>query len=93
MTPTREQVIEWAKNADEEFEGFERVDNYSLSDSLLGERAVTRFAALAYSAGRAQGLREAREVCEQRDEEGEGPDCWDWHAKDYAAAIKQLEGK
>ena len=27
-------------------------------------------------------------VCEQADEAGEGPDCWDWHSKDYAAAIR-----
>jgi len=27
-------------------------------------------------------------VCEQADEDGEGPDCWDWHSKDYAAAIR-----
>lgn len=27
-------------------------------------------------------------VCEQSDEEGEGPDCWGWHAKDFAAAIR-----
>lgn len=44
----------------------------------------------AKAAGREQGLREAKEVCTQRDEEGEGPDCWGWHAKDYAAAIEQL---
>jgi hypothetical protein len=27
-------------------------------------------------------------VCEQADEDGEGPDCWGWHSKDYAAAIR-----
>lgn len=27
-------------------------------------------------------------VCEQTDEDGEGPDCWGWHAKDYARAIR-----
>lgn len=27
-------------------------------------------------------------VCEQTDEDGEGPDCWGWHAKDYAKAIR-----
>jgi len=31
-------------------------------------------------------------VCEQSDEDGEGPDCWDWHSKDYAAAIRAREG-
>jgi len=28
-------------------------------------------------------------VCEQTGEDGEGPDCWGWHAKDYARAIRQ----
>ena len=28
---------------------------------------------------------------EQTDEDGEGPDCWGWHAKDYAAAIRALK--
>ena len=32
----------------------------------------------------------AARVCEQRDGDGEGPDCWDWHAKDYAAAIRAM---
>jgi hypothetical protein len=27
-------------------------------------------------------------VCEQTDEEFEGPDQWDWHSKDYASAIR-----
>lgn len=38
----------------------------------------------------ALALEEAARLCEQRDEDGEGPDCWDWHAKDYAAAIRSL---
>ena len=29
-------------------------------------------------------------VCEQADDDGEGPDCWGWHAKDYAKAIRAL---
>jgi len=28
-------------------------------------------------------------VCEQADDDGEGPDCWGWHAKDYAKAIRK----
>lgn len=28
-------------------------------------------------------------ICEQQDEDGEGPDCWDWHSKDYAKAIRR----
>lgn len=27
-------------------------------------------------------------LCEQTDEDGEGPDCWGWHSKDYARAIR-----
>jgi hypothetical protein len=27
-------------------------------------------------------------VCEQSDDEGEGPDSWGWHSKDSAAAIR-----
>ena len=27
-------------------------------------------------------------ACEQSNEDGEGPDCWGWHSKDYAAAIR-----
>lgn len=30
-------------------------------------------------------------VCEQSDKDGEGPDCWGWHSKDYAAAIRSRE--
>ena len=33
----------------------------------------------------------AAQVCEQTDIDGEGPDCWDWHSKDYAAAIRALK--
>ena len=35
----------------------------------------------------------AAQVCEQVDSNGEGTDCWDWHAKDYAAAIRALKGR
>jgi hypothetical protein len=45
---------------------------------------ICRFAALV-----AAKEREAcAQVCEQTDEDGDGPDCWDWHAKDYARAIR-----
>jgi len=48
------------------------------------DETVAKFAALV-----AQAEREAcAEVCEQTNEDGEGPDCWDWHSKDYAAAIR-----
>jgi len=49
---------------------------------------VYEFAALV-----AQAEREAcAKVCEQTNEDGEGPDCWDWHSKDYAAAIRARAG-
>lgn len=35
-------------------------------------------------------LEEAAKACEQADADGEGPDCWGWHAKDYAKAIRTL---
>jgi len=40
---------------------------------------------------RNNALEEAAGVCEQGDESGSGPDCWDWHAKDYARAIRALK--
>jgi hypothetical protein len=40
----------------------------------------------------AQHEREAcAKVCEQSDDNGDGPDCWDWHSKDYATAIRARE--
>jgi hypothetical protein len=48
------------------------------------EDRLERFAALVAAAEREA----CAKVCEQRDEDGEGPDCWGWHSKDYAAAIR-----
>jgi hypothetical protein len=39
---------------------------------------------------RRQALEDAAAECVQTNEEGENPDCWDWHAKDYAKAIRAL---
>jgi len=36
-------------------------------------------------------IEEAARLCEQTDENGENPDCWNWHAKDYARAIRELK--
>lgn len=33
----------------------------------------------------------AAKVCEQLDDDGEGPDCWGWLAKDYSKAIRKCE--
>ena len=68
-TPTREQVIEWAKEAGFVTGSFNSID----PDEVVtdGPRYVTdeieRLCAIAMSAGRAQGLREAKEVCEAID--------------------------
>lgn len=87
-TPTREQVIEWAKEA-------------RLPDNQSGVHFFNRnlevLATLAHAAGREQGLREAKEVCEAQAErfmqgsplEGNKP----YAARECAAAIEQLRGK
>lgn len=103
MTPTREQVIEWAEEAGAiqlHKEGWDTVIQGGIGD-------MQRFAVLAMEAGRAQGLREAREVCEKEagvfSEVATGPHVTEfgrdlhkamaYGAKSSAAAIKQLEGK
>ena len=48
------------------------------------EPGLERFAALV----RADEREACARVCEQSDEDGEGPDCWGWHSKDYTAAIR-----
>ena len=40
---------------------------------------------------REQALEEAARVCCQTDADGDGPDSWGWHSKDYAAAIRALK--
>ena len=50
--------------------------------------SVPRF---VYSTVRNDAIEEAAKVCEQVDKEGSGPDCWDWHSKDYAKAIRALK--
>lgn len=100
-TPTREQVIEWAKEAGIDAE----------SDTLCRHEGwlepITQLCAIAMSAGRDQGIREAKEVCE-REAEGfggvaAGPFATDFGkhthnamaagAKNCAAAIEQLRGE
>jgi len=91
MTPTREQVIEWAEEA-----------TILSDDAACQIQELRALAALAYSAGRAQGLREAREVCEANKADWiENAKCCTYGMYDFmadaadscAAAIKQLEGK
>ena len=60
MTPTREQVIDMsiASGLNDRL----RLD--SEASRILSVQCLERFATLAMSAGRDQGLREAKEVCE-----------------------------
>lgn len=41
----------------------------------------------------AQEREACAKVCEQSDEEGEGPDSWGWHSKDFAKAIRARGNK
>lgn len=82
-TPTREQVSAWVEQA----------DAYASSQTSdfqeHGEIAAERLCALAMSAGRDQGLREAKEVCEQNAKRW--PDLRGFYvANECAAAIEQL---
>lgn len=84
-TPTREQVIEWAEEAD--------IDPHDMcSDPRIAVNNLERLCAIAMSAGRDQGLREAKEVCEQNAKRW--PDLRGFYvANECAAAIEQLRGK
>lgn len=46
---------------------------------------LQRFAAAIIAATKEEDAK----ICEQSDTDGEGPDCWDWHSKDYAKAIRE----
>lgn len=62
MTPTREQVIEWARAAD-------IIDFRDENDDAHVKQMVDMLmhaVGEAYSAGRLQGLSEAKEVCEHQ---------------------------
>ena len=37
-----------------------------------------------------EALEEAAKICEGVDDDDGSPDTWDWHAKDYAKAIREL---
>lgn len=72
---TREDIIHMAWEA--------RIHKELVWDSTCHER-VERFAALVAAHEREACAR----LCEQADEEGEGPDSWGWHSKDFAKAIR-----
>jgi hypothetical protein len=84
----KNKIIEMARQADipirnnwieQELEAFAK---------LIEDAAFKRWAAQTKLA--VQDEREAcAKVCEQSDDDGEGPDCWDWRSKDYAAAIRE----
>lgn len=76
---TRDEIIAMAKEAGS-------VSATFWPDDFTGLMSVfERFAALVAAAEREA----CAKVCEQTGEDGEGPDCWGWHAKDYARAIRQ----
>lgn len=49
-------------------------------------------ATAALKEARDKALEEAAYACEGSGDE-ESPDCWDWHSKDYAKAIRALKSK
>ena len=77
MTWRKREIMEMARES--------HVDVYGLAkDHEKFVAALEAFAKLVR-----EDEREAcAKVCEQSDSDGEGPDQWDWHSKDYAAAIR-----
>lgn len=92
-TPTREQVIQMAAEAG--FVGYgEDMGEYSIPAPAFIAR-LERVIEAAHTAGRDQGLREAKEVCERRRDYELSQDRGSaaMSAGDCAAAIEQLRGK
>ena len=90
---TKEEVLRLAKAA-----GFQQVtfDQPGFTGILAGqnlEPEITKLIKLA----KAQGAAEEREACakifEERDEDGDTLDAFDYHAKDYAGLIRNRERK
>ena len=48
--------------------------------------AISRFYAEAFTHAKEACVK----ICQQIDEDGEGPNQWGWHAKDYAAALQEV---
>ena len=46
---------------------------------------------MTFLESRALAIEECAKVCEGTDEDDGSPDTWDWHAKDYAKAIRALK--
>ena len=100
-TPTREQVIEWARESGfmtgtvdyADGQGAFQIAQPRASGNCLHE--LERLCTLTVSAGRDQGLREAKEVCERRRdyELSQARGSAAMSAGDCAAVIEQLRGK
>jgi hypothetical protein len=82
MDESAKAFLDWVANA---FKG--RLDQERADEREQGQKWFD-----AVTAQHKQAILAEREacakVCEQRDEEGECPDQWDWHSSDYAAAIR-----
>lgn len=98
MTPTREQVIEWAKAAGLSFDDgwiFYTPKRQSLPEAEFGAFVAAMNA--AYSAGRLKGLDEAKEVIRSKTHHPDDPNncvwtaAYDHVAAEHAAAIDQLK--
>lgn len=81
MKFTPEQVAQMRKAAQDYAEA------QSSDFQEIGEIAEERLCTLAAE----RALEAAASACEQTDEDGEGPDSWGWHAKDYAKAIRAMK--
>jgi len=75
MNKRDQELLEQAGVGD----NWNKADWYSMSPKM-----IEKFADLI----RADEREACAKVCEQTDEEFEGPDQWDWHSKDYAKAIR-----
>lgn len=107
MTPTREQVMpepfgyvsDWFGGDGMRFQHKPWPELHCLTHSVAAVYSTAQMLRAiedAYSAGRAQGLREAVEVCEAEqvaDTGTEGDVAYNMAIGHCAAAIKQLEGK
>jgi len=90
---TPQQVIEMAKAAGLSIDCRNAIDG----DEVVQEACwrvitdeITRLCTLAADAALEAA---AAGACEQADDEGEGPDSWGWHSKDYAKAIRAMKEK
>ena len=81
MTSEKFTTLDTAKFADEV--GFKTAPN-PMTWTMLH-----KICELAWGAGYESAKEEDAKICEQSDAYGEGPDCWDWHSKDYAKAIRE----